>query len=436
MEYPRAMPRRDVSTRPIVAAELLSIGSELTTGETRDTNAAELARGLSGHGVTVLRIQALPDDLGAVTEAFAGALERADVVVSTGGLGPTPDDLTREAIAAATGETAAIDADLEAWLRSLWDRRGLPFADMNLKQAWLIPSATEIPNHNGTAPGWWIERPDGRIIVALPGPPREMRPMWADWVAPRLLARGPAREQEVRTLRLTGIGESQVAERLGESLLRAANPIVATYARSDAVDVRIAARPDAGNGSTARSAVEVASAAEAEVLSAVGEHVWARGETTWPAAIGERLGELGWRAAVVEIGLGGELTALFGDATWLERSESRREANATGAGPSSPSIGLEEAAERARRDAGTDVGMAVRAAERGLDMAVSVAVATPLRMHTERRLAFLGGSLGRSRAALTAAAVLLAELHRDDGRSGARAGSEARQPSRRVRVQP
>jgi nicotinamide-nucleotide amidase len=190
------MPRRDASPRPIVAAELLSIGSELTTGETRDTNAAELAHAMSDRGIGVLRIQALPDDLGVVTRAFAAALERADIVVSTGGLGPTPDDLTREAVAVVTGEAPAVDAELEAWLRSLWDRRGLPFAEINLKQAWLIPSATAIPNHNGTAPGWWVERLDGRIIVALPGPPREMRPMWADWVLPRLDARGPAPHQE------------------------------------------------------------------------------------------------------------------------------------------------------------------------------------------------------------------------------------------------
>jgi nicotinamide-nucleotide amidase len=408
------MPRPAASPRTIAAAELLSIGSELTTGETRDTNAGELARALSGRGISVLRIQALPDDLGVVTGAFAEALERADIIVSTGGLGPTPDDLTREAIAAVTGETPAVDADLETWLRDLWDRRGLPFAEINLKQAWLIPSATAIPNHNGTAPGWWVERPAGRVIVALPGPPREMRPMWADWVLPRLDARGPAREQEVRTLRLTGIGESQVAERLGESLLRAPNPVVATYARTDAVDVRIAARPESGNGRAPRSAAEVADAAEAAVLAAVGEYVWARGDTTWRAAIAERMDELGWRAAVVEIGLAGELTALFGDAAWLERSESRREERSGKSDTARPSTLLEEAAEQARREAGTAVGMAVRATERGSDMAVTVAVATPVRTHTERRLAFLGGSQGRSRAALTAAAVLLAELQRVD----------------------
>jgi nicotinamide-nucleotide amidase len=124
---------------PVRTAELLSIGTELTVGETRDTNAGDLARDLTCHGVVVGRITALPDDLPAVTEAFREALSRAELVVSTGGLGPTPDDLTREAIAALVGETPVVDPALDTWLRELFDRRGLPFPEANRKQAWLIP---------------------------------------------------------------------------------------------------------------------------------------------------------------------------------------------------------------------------------------------------------------------------------------------------------
>ena len=144
--------------RRLLTAELLSIGSELTVGETRDTNAGEVARALTGRGVRVLRITALPDRLAEVTEAFASGMARADLVVSTGGLGPTPDDLTRESIAAALGETPVVDPSIEAWLRELWRRRDQPFPELNLKQAWLIPSAEALPNPNGTAPGWFVRR--------------------------------------------------------------------------------------------------------------------------------------------------------------------------------------------------------------------------------------------------------------------------------------
>ena len=176
-----------------------------------------------------------------MSAAFADALDEVDLVVSTGGLGPTPDDLTREAVAAAIGETPAIDPELEGWLRGLFDRRGMALPEVNLKQAWLIPSATGIPNANGTAPGWWVDRPDGRVVVLLPGPPREMRPMWTDWALPRLRERGLGDGRIAKTLRTYGIGESSVVERLGEPLFRTPNPVVATYARAEWLDIRISA---------------------------------------------------------------------------------------------------------------------------------------------------------------------------------------------------
>ena len=305
------------SERPIRTAELLSIGTELTVGETRDTNAGELARALTTRGVEVLRLTALPDREAIVREAFAAGMERADLVVSTGGLGPTPDDLTREAIAAACGESVTVDPDLEAWLRELWRRRGMPFPERNLKQAWTIPSAEALPNPNGTAPGWFVRRPDGHVVVALPGPPREMRPMWSDEVVPRLERLGLGADVASRTYRLMGIGESQVADRLGDAMLRTTNPEVATYARVEAVDVRISAVGDAASSAEAR--VEAASRA---VLEAVGDFVWATGETTWSGAIGARLEELGWSLSVVEIGTSGQVGALFGDVPWLRFDES------------------------------------------------------------------------------------------------------------------
>jgi nicotinamide-nucleotide amidase len=398
--------------RRILTAELLSIGSELTVGETRDTNAGELARSLTDAGVVVGRMTALPDRLDAVADAFAAGLERADLVVSTGGLGPTPDDLTREALARVCGETPVVDPELEAWLRELWARRNIPFPELNLKQAWRIPSSEPMPNPNGTAPGWFVSRPDGRVAVALPGPPREMRPMWGDHALPRLRARGLGTDVAVRTFRLMGIGESQVADILGEELLRRRNPEVATYARAEAVDVRISAvGGDDGSGQE-RAAVELVDEAAAIVTERLAEHVWGVGSQTWSEAIGAQLADRGWRLAVLELGTRGSVGALFGDVDWIALAEARPDRDAAtadeaGAGEDGS---LTDQARRIRERAGTEVGLAVRARERGGDTAVTVAVVTPGSEHRETRRAFLGGSQGRTRAALTAASVLFTVL--------------------------
>ncbi len=385
------------SPRRLLAAELLSIGTELTVGETRDTNAAELARSLTDTGVGVSRITVLPDDLDTVAAAFRGALERVDLVVSTGGLGPTPDDLTREAIARVSGETPVVDPELERWLRDLWARRGIPFPEMNLKQAWLIPSAVPLANPNGTAPGWLATRPDGRVVVAMPGPPREMRPMWHELVMPRLSASGLGADTVSRTYRLAGIGESQVAELLGEGLLRSTDPIVATYARAEAVDVRISAL-----GSGDRSAEAAVEAVAQEVLRHVGEYVWATGDTTWSQAIGFELESRGWSLAAVEIGSGGSLGAVLGDVPWLRLIESMP-GDRTDEEPAA-------AADRVRDRTGADVGLAVRAGSRNRETSVDIAIVTPEVRRNFERTVFLTGPMGRSRAALATASALFETL--------------------------
>jgi nicotinamide-nucleotide amidase len=281
----------------------------------------------------------------------------------------------------------------------------MPFPESNLKQAWLIPSATALPNPNGTAPGWFVERPDGRVVVALPGPPREMRPMWTDHVLPRLAARSAGVPMASVTLRLAGIGESQLADRLGEELLRAPDPIVATYARSDAVDIRISARDPGGSAPSPTAAERVAVMAD-RLRASLTDHVWAAGETTWPEAVEAALAERGVTLAVIEVGTAGSLASLLGDRDWLRFSETLAGDTAT-AREHRTVDGLEHLARRAAELGGAGIAIGVRARARGADTAVSVVVTGPGWVHRERRMVFLGGANGRTRAALAAVHVLL-----------------------------
>jgi nicotinamide-nucleotide amidase len=228
-----------------------------------------------------------------------------------------------------------------------------------------------------------------------------MHPMWTDLVLPRLARRGVGGDTDVRTLRLFGIGESQVAEMLGEPLLRAANPVVATYARHEAVDVRISARASAG-----RSAADVADEAETAVMAIVGDLVWAHGNATWAQSLDQALGARGWTLATTESGTDGALVTLLRGMAATRRAEVMAEIppGRIGDGEGEPEL---REAERVRAQAGADVGLAIHATADGSDTPVTVAVVTPTGRHSERRLAFQRGRQGADRAAINGAAVLL-----------------------------
>jgi nicotinamide-nucleotide amidase len=383
---------RQQSYVPIASAEVLAVGSELLAGETRDTNSGDIAGELTALGVEVVRLTQLPDDRMVLTEVLRAALARVDLVVTSGGLGPTPDDLTREAIADALGEALAVDPALEAWLRELWARRSLPFSDVNLKQAWLVPSATAMPNPHGTAPGWWVER-DGRVIVALPGPPRELRPMWQEHALPRLQARGLGLDRAAVTLHLTGIGESALVDVVGKELLEAANPRMATYARADFVDLRVSAV--AGGGRSAASLVEEAIAALSPRLDA---YVFGRGDDDWQAVLAARL--RGRLLATAEVGTGGYLTSLLGAAPFLAHAELEATTEAHAA----------ELAADVRRRAQTEVGLACVARDEGDDMSVAIGLDIEGSICEVTRSAFRSGDAGRRRSANAAITELWRRL--------------------------
>lgn len=233
-------------------AEIISVGTELLLGHITDTNASWLAQQLSQLGIDCFYISQLGDNLGRLTEHVRRAWERSELIVMTGGVGPTEDDLTREAISAVLGEEMEVQPELEMELRAFFARRGVPMPESNVKQATLINSARVLPNPVGTAPGWWVER-DGRIIVAMPGVPGEMYRMWQEEVIPRLRERQGGSVILTRTFKVIGVGESAVEE-LIRPLLSSANPTIATYAKSDGVHVRTSAK--AGSVADARALLD------------------------------------------------------------------------------------------------------------------------------------------------------------------------------------
>ena len=219
------------------SAELLSIGAELLLGETVDTNAAFLGGEMATLGLPLRSVRMLPDDRAILRAAFAEARARSGVVLATGGLGPTHDDLSREGLADALGEQLETDDGLLEVLEKRFAAFG-PMPVANRRQALVVPSAEPLPNPIGSAPGWWVDR-DGVVVALMPGVPSEMRRMWAEQVRPRLEGRFGLPPLAIRTVKAFGIGESAMAERLGSLLTSPPEGVdVGIYARDDGVHVR------------------------------------------------------------------------------------------------------------------------------------------------------------------------------------------------------
>jgi nicotinamide-nucleotide amidase len=289
-------------------AEILSIGTELLLGQIVDTNANYLAQQLPALGLDLYYVSQLGDNLQRLADAFRQALERSDIIITSGGLGPTEDDLTREAIAAVMGERLEVQPHLEAELRAFFTRRGRTMPDRNVKQATTIPSGTYLPNPVGTAPGWWVER-HGKVIVAMPGVPHEMRKMWAEQAEPRLARLITGGVIASRVLKLAGIGESHAEEALGV-LTRSTNPTLATYAKSDGIHLRLTAK--AADRATADQQLDEF---EPRVRERVAEWVYGGEADSFPAVVGALLRERGLKLTVAESATGGELASLITEAS-------------------------------------------------------------------------------------------------------------------------
>ncbi len=286
-------------------AEILSCGTELLLGHITDTNATYLAQSLPTLGIDLYFVSQVGDNQGRIVETLRRAWERADLIIMTGGLGPTEDDLARESISALLGETMQVDSTLETELRDKFASMRATMPERNVKQATLIPSAQAIPNPVGTAPGWWVEK-DNHIIVAMPGVPREMYRMWEDEVIPRLSSHTGS-VIFTRILRVAGLGESSVEEKLG-ALIHSTNPTLATYAKNDAIDVRVTAK-----AATQEEAVRQVDEMDVQVRQILGQAVFGTNKDTLASVIGDLMQSRNQSLGVMESLTGGLLSSTLTD---------------------------------------------------------------------------------------------------------------------------
>ena len=290
--------------------EVVTIGTELLLGLTPDTNAAELGRALAAAGIEVVRHSSVSDRPEAIRAAVAEALDRTGFVITTGGLGPTSDDMTKHAVAALFGKPLQLNEDVLRSLEERFRHLGRPMAATNRTQAEVPEGATVLPNPRGTAPGLWVEERE-RVVVMLPGVPSEMRGLLAEEVLPRLAARASGMVVRSRTVRTTGIAESALAERVG-AIEDDIAPLTLAYLPSvDGVDLRVTAWTIPEAEAERRLAATVAMLRERAA-----EHCYGEDGTDLAGVVLQQLRSRKTRLAVAESCtgglLGGRITAIPG----------------------------------------------------------------------------------------------------------------------------
>lgn len=260
-------------------AEILTCGTELLTGAAVDTNSAYLSAELARRGVLVARHCSVADELDEFVAAVREACARCDLLIITGGLGPTRDDLTRDVLAAVTGRPLESDAEALASIEGFFAGIGRPMPESNRVQALRPRGATMLPNAWGTAPGLRVTI--GRTtIFALPGVPREMKAMFAEYIGPFLDDSAAPAGVAIRAIRTFGAGESTVAEQIADLMAPGRNPAVGTTASEGVITVRIVA-----NASSPEAAGELADRDQAEVVGRLGKLVFGFGDDTLPAVV-------------------------------------------------------------------------------------------------------------------------------------------------------
>ena len=364
-------------------AEIVAIGSELLLGQIVDTNSAWMAQRLSDLGIDLFFKTIVGDNPGRMKDVIGRALDRADLVITSGGLGPTRDDLTREIVAEVCGRKLVRDPALLEQIDRRFRRRNMIMTPNNERQADIPEGAIPVENPNGTAPSFIVEHEKG-VVYALPGVPHEMKWLFENEVVPYARRKYDLSETlTYRVLKVTDMGESSVDDKIGRLIAESSNPTVGVLAHPGQVDVRIAAK-----ASSREEAMKLIAPVEAEVRGLLGIHVFAVDHETMEDAVGRLLREKDRTVAVFEdmtAGLVAERLQRASRDYFLEgrvapgeravrrllaRSRRPEQADAL---LDRPEQLAEELARTVRQEAGSDLGLALHAVEAPGDTAVNLA---------------------------------------------------------------
>ncbi len=354
-------------------AAIIIIGSELLTPGSNDTHSEYLTEKLLSIGIAVVSRSTVGDARDLIADTAGQALVQADLVIATGGLGPTSDDVTREGFADAMGLDLVIDEQVMTGIRKRFQRRGLEMPDVNRRQAMVLRGAEVIPNRAGTAPGLWVDWSglENKLtkVVLLPGPPRELRPLFENQVMPRLLASGGGAFYRTERILTAGLSESSVEEKIGFIYTDVTNPRTTILSSGGQVEVRLTAR-----GGSTEEAVELIEKLKTRICEALGHHVFSEHGETLEAIVGGLLRRERRTISVAESCTGGlithRLTETAGSSDYFERGfvTYSNESKIEMLGVSKKLLGEQGAvseavalamARGARERSGTDVGLAV-----------------------------------------------------------------------------
>jgi nicotinamide-nucleotide amidase len=282
-------------------AEIIAVGSELLAHDKLDTNSLFITEQLNALGVEVGRKVVVGDDRARLTAAVRQAIENAEIVVLSGGLGPTEDDLTRDAVAAALGRELIFSGEILGWIEQRFRQINRKMADINRRQAYLVENAEPLPNPRGTAPGQWIDL-GARVIMLLPGPPGELKPLFVNECVPRLQRFLPPQVIRTRFYRVAGMGESDLDALIAPVYTKVDNPTTTILSGPSDIQVHLRAR-----GASAGDAEALLEAIAPEIERLLGDRIYSRNGDLLETVVGQMLRRRGATLSVAESCTGGML---------------------------------------------------------------------------------------------------------------------------------